>query len=82
MAHVEPTLSQRVLGTLGNCYNRCTNKNRQRRRGAGKRWSVKDVVSVRNLVRVTWVLLAWWGERRVFDTAIQDCLWDNWEEWV
>lgn len=85
MAHPESTLSQRVLGTLGNCYNRCTNKHwqpHQRRRGAGKRWSVRDVINIRNLVRAMWLLLVWWGERRVFDTAIQDCLWENWEKWV
>lgn len=86
MAHGEPTtLFQRVLGALGNFYNRSTNKHwrpHQRRRGARKQWSVKGAVSVRNLVRAMWVLLVWWGERRVFDTAIQECLWDNWEEWV
>lgn len=85
MTHAESTVFQRTLATLGKCYNRFTNKHwrpHQRRGGAGKHWSVRDGVRVRNLVRAMWVLLVWWGERRVFHTAIQDCLWDNWEEWV
>lgn len=85
MAHPEFTVFQRTLTTLGSCYNRCMNKHwrpYQRRGGAGKCWNMKDRLSVRNLVRVMCVLVVWWRERRVFETAIQDCLWDNWEEWV
>lgn len=86
MVHDDATLLQRALWKFNIYRNRYTNRNwrplQQRRRGAGKSWSVRDAMGVRNLVRVLWVLVVWWGERRVFNTAIQNCSWENWEEWV
>ncbi|MCJ1384864.1 hypothetical protein MMC17_007982 [Xylographa soralifera] len=28
-----------------------------------------------------WVLVLWWGERRVFENSIKSCQWDSWEAW-
>ncbi|MCJ1391711.1 hypothetical protein MMC18_004576 [Xylographa bjoerkii] len=28
-----------------------------------------------------WILILWWGERRVFQSSIQSCAWDSWEAW-
>lgn len=85
MVHDGTTLFRQTLRKLNTYYGYYTNRSwqpHQRRRGAGKSWSVKDVMSIRNLVRMMWVLLVWWGERRVFNTAIRNCAWGNWEEWV
>lgn len=29
-----------------------------------------------------WLLLLLWGEYWVFDHRVEDCRWDNWEQWV
>ena len=29
-----------------------------------------------------WLLVLWWGERRVFKSSIEGCQWDLWEAWV
>jgi len=33
-------------------------------------------------VEAAWVVVLWWGERRVFKSAIEACQWDRWEDWV
>ncbi|KAL9109095.1 MAG: hypothetical protein Q9227_006186 [Pyrenula ochraceoflavens] len=38
-------------------------------------------LSVRSALVLIWVLLLWWGERLVFEHAVQSCDWGNWEKW-
>lgn len=38
-------------------------------------------VTLANAFRLGWLLLLFWGERRVFFTAIEACDWDHWEIW-
>lgn len=45
-------------------------------------WSFKRLFTlVRALVLLWWVVL-YWGERGVFNSAVESCNWDNWENWV
>jgi len=46
-----------------------------------KEWK-GTLFSVRRLVEAAWVVVLWWGERRVFQSAIEACQWDRWEDWV
>ena len=46
-----------------------------------KEWK-STLFSVRRLVEAAWVVVLWWGERRVFKSAIEACQWDRWEDWV
>ncbi|CAN9347632.1 unnamed protein product [Alternaria alternata] len=44
-------------------------------------WSFKRLFTlVRALVLLWWVVL-YWGERGVFNSAVESCNWDNWENW-
>ncbi|OAL56046.1 hypothetical protein IQ07DRAFT_557981 [Pyrenochaeta sp. DS3sAY3a] len=55
----------------------------ERRAGAVKRgnWSIKrGFTLVRALVLVWWVVL-YWGERGVFNGAVESCSWERWEKW-
>lgn len=56
----------------------------ERRTGAVRRgnWSLKRWFTlVKSLVLVWWVVL-YWGERGVFNGAIESCSWERWEKWV
>lgn len=54
----------------------------QRRKGQSWKSKAVGALSIRNAVRLSWVLLVWWGERTVFESAIRECAWENWEDWV
>ncbi|KAF1837492.1 hypothetical protein BDW02DRAFT_637147 [Decorospora gaudefroyi] len=44
-------------------------------------WSLRRLFTLVNtLVLVWWVVLNW-GERGVFDGAVESCQWDKWEDW-
>ncbi|KAI9813357.1 MAG: hypothetical protein M1832_006315 [Thelocarpon impressellum] len=49
------------------------------RSGEG-RWS-KRIVNIPNVVILAWLILLWWGERRVFASSVEDCHWKKWERW-
>ncbi|KAI5841824.1 Metallo-dependent phosphatase-like protein [Morchella snyderi] len=53
----------------------------QRRKGQSWKSKAVEALSIRNAVRLSWVLLVWWGERTVFESAIRECAWENWEDW-
>lgn len=53
----------------------------QRRKGQSWQSKALELLSIRNAVRLSWVLLVWWGERTVFESAIRECAWENWEDW-
>ena len=36
---------------------------------------------VNGLVLLWWVVL-YWGERGIFNSAVESCHWDKWEDWV
>ncbi|PUU78019.1 Metallo-dependent phosphatase-like protein [Tuber borchii] len=50
------------------------------RGGERKEWK-STLFSVRRLVEAAWIVVLWWGERRVFRSAIEACQWDQWEDW-
>ncbi len=51
-------------------------------RRAQQRLIPKRLLSLPNILILSWVLLLWWGERWVFRSSIANCLWSNWEKWV
>ncbi|KAL7268138.1 hypothetical protein RUND412_009250 [Rhizina undulata] len=54
-----------------------------RRRGAATtHWmDWRGWVNVTNFVRVLWIMLVYWGERKIFEDAMEACQWENWERW-
>jgi hypothetical protein len=44
--------------------------------------ALKSILSIPTAVILLWIYSIWWGERRVFEDHINQCLWDTWEEWV
>ncbi|KAG0137456.1 Metallo-dependent phosphatase-like protein [Tuber indicum] len=50
------------------------------RGGKRKEWK-STLLSIRRLVEAAWIVVLWWGERRVFRSAIEACQWDRWEDW-
>ncbi|KAG0643524.1 Metallo-dependent phosphatase-like protein [Tuber brumale] len=50
------------------------------RGGRRKEWK-STLFSVRRLVEAAWIVVLWWGERRVFKSAMEACQWDRWEDW-
>ncbi|RPA90333.1 Metallo-dependent phosphatase [Choiromyces venosus 120613-1] len=51
-----------------------------KRKDRGEEWK-RAVFSARRLVEAAWILVLWWGERRVFGSAIEACQWERWEDW-
>ena len=47
-----------------------------------QRWNPKRLLSLPHLFVAVWVLLLLWGERWVFESAVQACEWERWERWV
>ncbi|KAJ6086623.1 hypothetical protein N7467_005537 [Penicillium canescens] len=43
--------------------------------------ALKSILSIPTAVILLWIYSIWWGERRVFEDHINQCLWDSWEEW-
>ncbi|KZF25310.1 hypothetical protein L228DRAFT_244116 [Xylona heveae TC161] len=50
-------------------------------RKARNRWNVRRHLSLRNALVLLWVIVLWWGERRVFRESFQACQWSSWERW-
>ncbi|EXJ57083.1 hypothetical protein A1O7_07427 [Cladophialophora yegresii CBS 114405] len=44
--------------------------------------SVKGrLISIPTALLVFWIFLLLWGERRIFDQSVRQCLWQQWESW-
>ena len=48
----------------------------------GGEWRLRNIFSLVNALVVLWWVVLRWGERAVFDKAVQSCAWDKWEKWV
>ncbi|KAI8939920.1 hypothetical protein NX059_003648 [Plenodomus lindquistii] len=44
-------------------------------------WSFKRLATLVNALVLTWWVVLYWGERGVFNGAIDGCHWDRWENW-
>ncbi|CAO2657003.1 Nn.00g058060.m01.CDS01 [Neocucurbitaria sp. VM-36] len=55
----------------------------QERHNALKRgeWSIRRLVTLVNGLVLLWWVVLYWGERGVFNGAVQSCSWDRWENW-
>jgi hypothetical protein len=40
------------------------------------------LLSFPHLLVLFWIIIILWGERWVFDSKVDDCDWDHWENWV
>jgi hypothetical protein len=47
-----------------------------------RRWSFRRLFTLVNVLVVVWWVVVYWGERRVFSSAVESCNWDSWEKWV
>jgi hypothetical protein len=54
-------------------------KTNELRRG---NWSVKRLFTLVNGLVLLWWVVLYWGERGVFNSAVESCNWDKWEDWV
>lgn len=43
---------------------------------------MRRLLSLGNILILLWIYVIYWGERTVFDRAIDECDWRNWENWV
>lgn len=46
------------------------------------RWNPRRLMSLPHLLVALWALLLLWGERWVFERAVEACEWETWERWV
>ncbi|KAH6669352.1 hypothetical protein B0J14DRAFT_487040 [Halenospora varia] len=44
-------------------------------------WRPRNLLNLPHLLVAVWLVLLLWGERRVFQGAIEECKWGNWERW-
>jgi hypothetical protein len=51
-------------------------------RHARRTWSWRRLLSLPHLFAALWVVVLLWGERWVFESSIESCRWENWEQWV
>ena len=42
----------------------------------------RRLFTVANAVVLMWLFTIWYGERTVFQEAIDRCVWESWEKWV
>lgn len=43
--------------------------------------SLRQIITIPNILISLWLLVLFWGERWTFWTAIRDCDWQSWEQW-
>lgn len=43
---------------------------------------VKSIFTIPNAIILLWLFSIRWGERKIFEDHINQCLWENWEDWV
>jgi hypothetical protein len=46
------------------------------------RWSSRRLFTLVNALVLLWWVVLYWGERGVFNGAVESCHWDKWENWV
>ncbi|WEW60009.1 hypothetical protein PRK78_005491 [Emydomyces testavorans] len=51
------------------------------RHGGGIIGILRVVCSLRNALIGLWIVTMWWGERKVFRDAVEECGWEKWESW-
>ncbi|KAJ5157720.1 uncharacterized protein N7482_008820 [Penicillium canariense] len=42
---------------------------------------LRRLLTVANAIIFMWMFTLWWGERTVFQEAIDRCVWESWEKW-
>ncbi|KAE8155231.1 hypothetical protein BDV25DRAFT_146361 [Aspergillus avenaceus] len=42
---------------------------------------VRGIFTLTNALVVLWFYTLWWGERTVFHASLEQCAWENWENW-
>ncbi|KAH8813204.1 hypothetical protein F5884DRAFT_832745 [Xylogone sp. PMI_703] len=47
----------------------------------GRSWHPRHLLSLPHALVVIWVIALLWGERWVFQSAVEECEWSNWERW-
>jgi len=45
-------------------------------------WSFKRLLTLVNALVLLWWVVLYWGERGIFNGAVDSCSWDRWETWV
>ena len=45
-------------------------------------WSFKRFFTLVNALVLLWWVVLYWGERGIFNSAVDSCSWDRWENWV
>tara|TARA_R110002003_G_scaffold126_26_gene11664 strand:- start:33995 stop:36049 length:2055 start_codon:yes stop_codon:yes gene_type:complete len=45
-------------------------------------WSFKRLFTLVNALVLVWWVVLYWGERATFNSAIESCNWESWENWV
>lgn len=45
-------------------------------------WSFRRVCTLVNALVLVWWAVLYWGERGVFNGAVESCNWERWEDWV
>ena len=77
-------LSRNVVKEVENFSDFCAFTYRQPRTGAriARNWFLEDVVTLKVLLIIIWVLLLNYGEISVFEKHIKRCDWSSWENWV
>jgi len=45
-------------------------------------WSFKRLFTLVNGLVLLWWVVLYWGERGIFNSAVESCNWDKWEDWV
>lgn len=69
------TRAYNVLSELKTATHRRSQRPRQL-------WNIRRLLTVPYGLIVLWMVLIWWGERRVFQQRIDECDWNTWEHWV
>ncbi|KAI4648865.1 uncharacterized protein J4E79_009937 [Alternaria viburni] len=44
-------------------------------------WSFKRLFTLVNGLVLLWWVVLYWGERGIFNSAVESCHWDKWEDW-
>lgn len=42
----------------------------------------RRLLSFPHLLVAFWIIILLWGERWIFDSRVDSCDWDHWEDWV
>jgi hypothetical protein len=45
-------------------------------------WNFRRLLTLPNALVLLWWVVLYWGESGTFNSAIESCNWDKWENWV